>query len=121
MPKNLWLAPWSSGRLVDWLWAGLSERIFSQRMVDVFVACGVAGMEVLPLTIRRKRSADVEGYSLVRFTGSDGKVWYFPPANPYASSIVVTADVKEALVERKLTGFRVIPALQRWKELQDNQ
>ncbi|XCB29060.1 hypothetical protein RQN30_07185 [Arcanobacterium hippocoleae] len=58
-------------------------------MVDVFVACGVAGMEVLPLTIRRKRSADVEGYSLVRFTDIDGKVWYFPPENPYASVLLL--------------------------------
>ncbi|XCB29078.1 hypothetical protein RQN30_07300 [Arcanobacterium hippocoleae] len=28
LPEDLWLAPWSWGRLVDWLWPGLSERVF---------------------------------------------------------------------------------------------
>lgn len=117
LPENLWLAPRNSGKLVDWLWPGLSERVFSQKMVDVFVACGVKSMEVRPLTIRRKRSPDIDGYSLVRFSSGDDQVGNFPPSNPYGWSLIVTADIAHALTENKLTGFTITPAQQAWDEL----
>ncbi|XCB29077.1 hypothetical protein RQN30_07295 [Arcanobacterium hippocoleae] len=71
-------------------------------------------MEVRPVTIRRKRSPDVAGYSLVRFSGADDRVGYFPPSNPYAWGLVVTADIAHVLAESKLTGFTIEPAQQAW-------
>ncbi len=117
LPENLWLEPWSSGRLVDWLWSGLGELVFSQGMLDVFSKFDIQGMETRPLTIRRKRNPDIEGYSLVRFTGKDDRVRHFPPSNPYAWSIIVSEEIKEALASQKLTGFRIEDAQQRWDDL----
>ncbi|MFC5281381.1 hypothetical protein ACFPGO_05790 [Arcanobacterium canis] len=116
LPEDLWLEPWRSGRLVDWLWSGLSERVFSQRMVDVLTACGVNEMEVRPLTIRRKRSPDIEGYSIARFPGEGERVGYFPPSNPSAWSLIVAEDIAKSLAENKLTGFTIQPAQQAWDE-----
>lgn len=119
LSDDIWLEPWSSGRLVDWLWPGLSERVFSERMLSVFHACDVQGIEALPMTIRCKRNPDIEGYYLVRFTGEDERVGYFPEFNPYAWDIIVTSEIKDALVAAKLTGFKVTPAQLAWQELQE--
>lgn len=115
LPSPIWLEPWNSGRLVDWLWPGLSERVFSQNMLKVFLNCGVKGIETLPLTIRRKRDPDIEGYSLVKFSG-DEQVEYFPPDNPYGFSLVVSENIKEELMNQKLTGFTIQTAADAWEE-----
>lgn len=119
LPPTIWLEPWHSGRLVDWLWPGLSERVFSQKMLDVFLDCGVKGIETLPLVIKGKRNPDIEGYSLVKFAGDD-QVDYFPPSNPYGYSLLVSERIKEALVNRKLTGFTIETAANAWKEHLEN-
>ena len=115
LPSPIWLEPWNSGRLVDWLWPGLSERVFSQNMLKVFLNCGVKEIETLPLTIRRKRDPDIEGYSLVKFSG-DEQVQYFPPDNPYGFSLVVSENIKEELMNQKLTGFTIQTAADAWEE-----
>ena len=84
-------------------------------MLKVFLDCGVKGIEALPLTIRRKQNPDIEGYSLVKFSG-DEQVEYFPPGNPYGFSLVVSENIKEDLMNQKLTGFTIETATDAWEE-----
>lgn len=119
LPSGVWFEPWNSGRPVDWLWPGLSERVFSRALVDVFISCGVTGMETLPLTIRRKRRPDIEGYSLVRFTGDD-QVEYFPNGNPYGYSLLVSETIRNELLARKMTGISVESAQRAWEGYVEN-
>lgn len=84
-------------------------------MLKVFLDCGVKGIEALPLTIRRKQNPDIEGYSLVKFSG-DEQVEHFPPGNPYGFSLVVSENIKEELMNQKLTGFTIETATDAWEE-----
>lgn len=109
LPSPVWLVPWNWGRMVDWLWTGgTGLKVFSQAMIDAFDSAGVVGMETLPVTIRRQRSADIEGYSLVRFT-SESQIKPFPDYSVRMWSFTVPETVRDAVVAAKLKGFTLAP------------
>lgn len=87
-PARFQLRPWNSGKLVDLLWTGQDYVVTSARFVEALRATAnesltstaddsalqpkepaldLSNLAIIPLTIKRKRSADVTGYSLIAF------------------------------------------------------
>ncbi|MBE6484744.1 MAG: hypothetical protein E7Z96_08285 [Actinomycetaceae bacterium] len=122
LPDDLWLEPWNSGRRVDWLWGGLSECIVSRRFLQILVEHGVPGVEYRPLTIRRKRSADVEGYYLLCLPAPGvGNVVRRYPSDGRTPGMLVDGAVAEAILAAQLTGISMTSVEEEYGELEQRR
>ncbi|AWE41693.1 hypothetical protein [Actinobaculum sp. 313] len=123
LPDDLWLELWNSGRCVDWLWGGLSECIVSQRFLQILVEQGVPGVEYRPLTIRRRRSADIEGYYLLLYLPAPGagSVVRRYPSDGRTPGMLVDGAVAEAILAAQLAGVSMTPAEEEYGELEQRR
>ncbi|WP_237709084.1 hypothetical protein [Citricoccus sp. CH26A] len=107
---RVWLEVSNPGTTGDVLWTtGMAFTVVSGRFLEALPAAGARNVEAFPLTIRRKRAADVEGYHLVVVHGEDPNlpVRGFPNGRRSTPWLDVHVDVLAELRRRGIDGFEV--------------
>ncbi len=111
---QVWLSVTNAGNTQDMLWTtSTAFPVVSVRMADALVdICGEGAFERYPVTVRRKRPPDIDGYVVLIPTGLGvGRgVREFPLGHRATSSLDVDAGVLEQLRARSIEGFEVADA-----------
>lgn len=113
---HVWLSVSNSGKAGDMLWTtSMAFTAVSGRLLNALRAAGAKTVEAFPLTIRRKRSPNLEGYHLVVVTGQDPNrpVREFPAGRRSTPSLDVHVDVLAELRRQGIDGFVAEDAEQR--------
>ncbi len=119
LPDDLWLEPWNHGKRVDWLWSGSGECVVSERFLQVLAEQEVPGVEYRPLTVRRKRSADIEGYYLLHLPeAGPGDAVRRYPSSARTPDMLVDRAVAERIRAERLTGILMTPTAGEREELE---
>lgn len=112
---QVWLTVTNSGKPGDMLWStGGALTVVSRRMAEVLVAAEPGNLEMFPVTIRRRRSPDLEDYVLLVGTGESiaRRVREFPLGHRATRWLDVDPAVLTELRRLGFTGFDVEDARQ---------
>jgi hypothetical protein len=119
-----WLEVTHAGKPTDMLWStGMAITVVSQRMADALVAAGAEEFDVFPVTVRRRRSPDMENYVVLVCNGHGEArpVREFPLGRRATPWLDVRADVLAEVSRRGCTGFDVEDARRRAEDMAADQ
>lgn len=108
--EHVWLSVSNPGTAGDMLWTtSMAFTVVSTRMLEGLRQSGAAHLEAFPLTVRRKRSLNLDGYHLVVVAGDDqhGPVRGFPPGRRSTTWLDVHLDVLTELRRGGIGGLAV--------------
>ncbi len=117
---QVWLTVTNHGKPGDMLWStGGALTVVSRRMAEVLVAAEPENLEIFPVTIRRRRSPDLEDYVLLIGTGEsrERRVREFPLGHRATRMLDVDPVVLSELRRLGFTGFDVEDARERAEDI----